>query len=61
LVAASKDSYQSISKVKTFTPPPGDETFIFAYPFKNLENACIKARRHGLAASNLVLFLKTRS
>jgi DNA polymerase-4 len=60
VVAESKDSYQSISKVKTFTPPSGDETFIFAQLSKNLENACIKARRHGLAATRLVLFLRSQ-
>jgi DNA polymerase-4 len=60
VVTESKSSYQSISKVKTFTPPSGDETFIFAQLSKNLENACIKARRHGLAATRLVLFLRTQ-
>ena len=60
VVTESKGSYQSISKVKTFTPPSGDETFIFAQLSKNLENACIKARRHGLAATRLVLFLRTQ-
>lgn len=55
-----KDSYQSISKAKTFTPPSGDEPFIFAQLSKNLENACIKARRYRLAATRLILFLRTR-
>ena len=54
----SKSSYKSISKTKTFTPPSVDETFIFAQLSKNLENACIKARRHNLAASGLILFLR---
>ncbi len=56
----SKCSYQSISKTKTFTPPSCDKTFIFAQLSKNLENACIKARRYGLAATRLVLFLRTQ-
>ncbi len=60
VVTESKSSYQSIGKVKTFTPPSGDETFIFAQLSKNLENACIKARRHGLAATRLVFFLRTQ-
>lgn len=54
----SKGSYKSISKTRTFTPPSMDETFIFAQLSKNLENACIKARRHKLAASGLILFLR---
>ena len=56
----SKSSYQSISKAKTFTPPSNDRTFIFAQLSKNLENACIKARRHKLAAARLILFLRTQ-
>ncbi len=53
-----KSSYQSISKAKTFTPPSKDETFIYAQLSKNLENACIKTRRHNLAASRLIIFLR---
>lgn len=56
----SKTSYQSISKAKTFTPPSDDETFVFAQLSKNLEAACIKARRHRLAATRLIVFLRTR-
>ncbi|MCC7203008.1 MAG: DNA polymerase IV [Nitrospirae bacterium] len=58
VVRESKSSYKSISKTKTFTPSSMDETFIFAQLSKNLENACIKARRHKLAASGLILFLR---
>jgi nucleotidyltransferase/DNA polymerase involved in DNA repair len=54
----TKSSYQSISKAKTFTPPSMDETFVFAQLSKNLENACIKARRYHLAANRVVLFLR---
>ncbi len=54
----SKNSYQSISKTKTFTPPSRDENFVFAQLSKNLENACIKARRHKLSATRLVVFLR---
>jgi DNA polymerase-4/DNA polymerase V len=60
VVRESKSSYQSISKAKTFTPPSQDETFIFGQLAKNLENACIKARRHRLAATRLVVFLRTQ-
>lgn len=54
----TKSAYQSISKAKTFTPPSTDESFVFAQLSKNLENACIKARRYHLAASRVVLFLR---
>lgn len=60
VVNESKSSYQSISKAKTFTPPSNDETFIFAQLSRNLENACIKARRYKLAAARLVVFLRTQ-
>ncbi len=58
VVIESKDDYKSISKFKTFTPPSDDETFIYAQLSKNLENACIKARRYSLAASKLVVILR---
>jgi DNA polymerase-4/DNA polymerase V len=54
----TKSSYQSISKAKTFTPASCDETFVFAQLAKNLENACIKARRYHLAAARVVVFLR---
>ncbi|MFW9804726.1 MAG: DNA polymerase IV [Candidatus Thorarchaeota archaeon] len=58
VVNESKSAYQSISKTRTFTPPSDDEMFIFAQLAKNLENACIKARRHRLAATRLIVFLR---
>lgn len=54
----SKNEYQSISKARTFTPPSRDETFVFAQLSRNLENACMKARRYDLLASRLVVFLR---
>ena len=58
VVAESKSSYQSISKAKTFTPPSCEENFVFAQLSKNLEAACIKARRYKLASARLVFFLR---
>ncbi len=55
-----KSTYQSIGKGKTFTPPSNDEAFVFAQLSKNLENACIKARRYNLAASRLIVYLTTQ-
>ncbi|UCD36359.1 MAG: DNA polymerase IV [Nitrospiraceae bacterium] len=60
VVTESKSTYQSISKTKTFTPPSTDEAFVFAQLSKNLENACIKARRHNLAATRLIIFLRKK-
>ena len=54
----SKSTYQSISKAKTFTPASTDDTFVFAQLSKNLENACIKARKYRLAATRLIIFLR---
>jgi len=58
VVTETKSSYQSISKAKTFTPQSSDEGFVFAQMSKNLENACIKARRYRLSATRLVIFLR---
>jgi DNA polymerase-4/DNA polymerase V len=55
-----KESYHSIQKVKTFTPPSSDKNFVFSQLSKNIENACIKARRYKLAAKGVVIFLRTQ-
>jgi DNA polymerase IV len=54
-----KDSYASIQKMKTFTPPSSDPEYLFAQLSKNIENACIKAQRYTLAASGAVIFVRT--
>lgn len=55
-----KTDYASIQKTKTFTPASNDRNFIFSQLSKNIENACIKARRYHLAASEAYIFLKTQ-
>lgn len=60
LTTDAKHEYQSISKTKTFTPPSKDPAFVFSQLSKNIENACIKARRHKLAAKRVFFFLKTQ-
>lgn len=60
LTTEKKTKYQSISKTKTFTPPSRDERFIFSQLSKNVENACIKARRWSLASDRVFFFLKTQ-
>jgi nucleotidyltransferase/DNA polymerase involved in DNA repair len=46
LQTEAKHDYQSLSKMKTFTPPAADRAFLLAQLSKNVENACIKARRY---------------
>jgi len=60
LETQEKHDYASISKTRTFTPPSRDRDYVFAQLSKNIENACIKARRHGLAARCAVIFFKTQ-
>jgi DNA polymerase-4/DNA polymerase V len=55
----AKNSYASIQKVKTFTPPSNERNFVFAQLIKNIENACIKARRYNLAAKRAIFFLRS--
>ena len=55
-----KEEYKSISKTKTFTPASREREYVFAQLSKNIENACIKARRHGLASKKFFFFLKTQ-
>ncbi len=55
-----KTSYQSISKVKTFAPPSGEKEFVFAQLLRNVEGACIKARRYSLAPKKIIIFLREK-
>jgi DNA polymerase-4/DNA polymerase V len=61
LTIGEKHDYASISKTKTFTPPSTDREYVFAQLSKNVENACIKLRRHNLFAKQFAFFLKTQS
>lgn len=56
-----KEDYASIQKVRTFTPPSSDRQFIFSQLSKNIENACIKLRRHNLVAKSGAFFLKLQN
>ncbi|MBN1366099.1 MAG: DNA polymerase IV [Syntrophaceae bacterium] len=58
VTAEEKSSYASISKTKTFTPPTSDAEYLFAHLMRNMESACIKARRYFLAPNKIVVFLK---
>lgn len=59
VVIQEKETYQSISKVKTFRPSSSDRAFVFSQLSRNVENACIKARRYNLAAKQISFFLRT--
>lgn len=59
-VMNEREDYQSISKTRTFTPASSLLPFVFAQLSKNLENACIKARRHKLAATRIIVFLRSQ-
>ncbi|MBN1380962.1 MAG: DNA polymerase IV [Deltaproteobacteria bacterium] len=56
-----KSTYASISKTKTFAPPTNNREYLFAQLLRNLESACIKARRYGLAPKKIVSFLKKQN
>jgi DNA polymerase-4/DNA polymerase V len=51
---------KSISKTKTFTPPSVERDFVFSELSKNIENACIKARRYGLFSKVFSVYIKTQ-
>ncbi len=58
VTAGEKSSYASISKTKTFAPPTSNAEYLFAQLMRNMESACIKARRYSLAPNRIVVFLK---
>ena len=58
VTAEDKSSYASISKTKTFAPATSDAGYLFAQLMRNMESACIKARRYLLAPHKIVVFLK---
>src|SRR5204862_991783 len=60
LALGEHETYYTIQKVKTFTPASRDRAFVFAQLAKNIENACIKARKYKLAAQRVVIFLRTQ-
>lgn len=59
--AAAPPPPMSITRSKTFTPPSADRSSVWAQALRNLESACITARRHGLAAQRIALFLRTQA
>lgn len=60
VISQEKSVYASISKMKTFAPPTSDPEYLFAHLLRNLESACIKARRYGLAPRKIISLLRTQ-
>lgn len=58
VATGEKSSYASISKTKTFAPPSSNAAYLFAQLMRNMESACIKARRYSLAPNRIFVFLK---
>ncbi len=58
VTAEDKSSYASISKTKTFAPATNNAEYLFAHLMRNMESACIKARRYQLAPQKIAVFLK---
>jgi DNA polymerase-4/DNA polymerase V len=59
LVTEAKESYHSIQKTRTFSPASSESGFLYSQLSKNMEGACVKARRHGLSATGFSFFLKS--
>ena len=59
--AEEKRTYASISKMKTFAPPTADREYLFAHLMRNLESACMKARRYDLAAKRIAAILRKQN
>lgn len=57
----NEPSVKSISKTKTFTPPSADRAYVYAQLVKNMENACIKARRYQRVPRIVAVFLKEQN
>ena len=61
VVSEEKSVYASISKTKTFAPPTRDGAYLFAQLMRNVESACIKARRYSLAPGKILVYLKKQN
>lgn len=57
VVTEPKDTYKSISKVKSFTPT-SDRNAVYGYLIENIDRAFSKARRYSLTTKRVVIFIK---
>lgn len=60
VVETEKQTPKSVNKSKTFTPPSKKREYVFSQLSKNIENACIRARRHRLVSDTVTVFLKAQ-
>jgi len=58
--SGEQGAQKSIAATRTFRPPTKDKALVFAYLVKNIEEACRRARAHGLEAKQLFFFLKSQ-
>ena len=58
LVKEEKTDYDSIGKVKTFTPASTNRDFVRAQLIRNMESAFIKLRRYNLRVKSVVIYLR---
>lgn len=60
IITEEKTTYASISKTQTFQPTTDKDT-IYRQLIKNVENACIKARKYNLVADQITVFIKKQN
>lgn len=58
-IETEKSRPKNISKTKTFSPSSSSRSYVFSQLSKNIENACIRARRYDLYTDTVSVFLKT--
>jgi len=56
----SHTEHKSVASTRTFRPPSMDKGFVFSQLSKNIEEACVRARRAGLTARRALCFLKSQ-
>ncbi|MBI4632451.1 MAG: hypothetical protein HY742_00955 [Deltaproteobacteria bacterium] len=59
--AEERSARFSISRTRTFAPPTSEPEYLFAHLMRNLEAACLKARRYGLAPRNITAILRKQN
>ena len=60
LVTGEHETYHTIQKVKTFTPPLSNRALVWAQLAKNMENACVKLWKYQLATERVLVFVRSQ-
>jgi len=55
-----KNTYKSMSKTETFTPPTNNKELLWAYLLRHIEDAFSKARKYNYVVGKISIFLKTQ-